>query len=381
MTIIIPNIPKLFENQFPKDYQNTFPNWGFFSKEEVEQNKSKLLMLDIDFGRYCSLNCPGCFRKSNVVDDIQAGDMNFEEIVSVIDQALPLGLKSIKICGAGEPTENTRFLEFVREMTKRDVGIAIFTKGQVLGSDDKTAQFYSKYGINSALDLCQELYQLKTSVMLSFQSFDTEVQDALVGKSGHALIRNQALENLVKTGFNSAHRNRLCLTNAPITKANADEVFDIYTYARERNIYPIIAVSMVSGKQLDYEFLKKHDLDEKQKIDLWAKIYAWNIEHGIQTLEQIQAERISAMPGSHPCNQIGYGLYVTLKGEVVRCPGYTKSLGNIRTESLQSIWEKSQQFSGRFNCGCPPKEGITIPNDLYQKVIEELEKAVSSATN
>jgi MoaA/NifB/PqqE/SkfB family radical SAM enzyme len=80
------------------------------------------------------------------------------------------------------------------------------------------------------------------------------------------------------------------------------------------------------------------------------------------------------MPGSHPCNQIGYGLYITLKGEVVRCPGYIQSLGNVRTEPLKDIWERSQQFSGRFNCGCPPKEGITISSDLYEKVIAGLEK-------
>jgi len=72
--------------------------------------------------------------------------------------------------------------------------------------------------------------------MLGFQSFYTEVQDALVGEEGHALVRNQALENLVRAGFNEPNPTRLCLCNAPITKTNYDEVFDIYVYARERNI-------------------------------------------------------------------------------------------------------------------------------------------------
>ena len=40
------------------------------------------------------------------------------------------------------------------------------------------------------------LYDLKTSIMLGFQSFDTEVQDQMFGKEGHTLVRNKALENL-----------------------------------------------------------------------------------------------------------------------------------------------------------------------------------------
>ena len=123
--IIIPDIPKKFEGRFPKNFDNRIQNWGFFTKEEIEANKGELLMLDIDFGRYCSLNCPGCFRKSNVVDDVPEGDLRYEELVKVIDEAKGLGLQSIKICGAGEPTENTKFLHFIRDMTQRGVGVAV----------------------------------------------------------------------------------------------------------------------------------------------------------------------------------------------------------------------------------------------------------------
>ena len=211
--------------------------------------------------------------------------------------------------------------------------------------------------------------------MLSFQSFYTEVQDALVGEEGHALVRNQALENLVRAGFNEPNPTRLCLCNAPITKTNYDEVFDIYVYARERNIYPVIAVSMVSGKQLDDEFIHKIDLTNEQKVDLWTRVYSWNIERGVQTLEDIRREGISAMPGSHPCNQVAAGLYVTANGNVVGCPGYTMIEGSVKNRSIGEIWETSQnkRRAGKFNCGCPPKEGKTIPTDLYVKVLNSLE--------
>jgi len=373
---IIPEISKKFEGQFPEDYQNKIQYWGFFTGEELEANRGDLLMMDIDFRRYCSLECSSCFRKSNDIDDINEEDLSYDELLAVIDEAKDLGLQSVKICGAGEPTEDSLFLQFVRDMTDRDIGVAAFTKGQVLGSDKEARRFNRKYGIETAQELCNELYKLKVSFMLGFQSFDTEIQDALVGKESHTLRRNQALENLARAGFNEPNPTRLCLCNAPITKSNYDEVFDIAVYARERNIYPVIAVSMVSGKQLDDEFIQKIDPTEEQKVALWTRVYSWNIERGVQTLEQIKKEGISAMPGSHPCNQVAAGLYVTANGNVVGCPGYTAIEGNVKDRSIREIWEESQNKlrTGTFNCGCPPKEGKTIPTDLYAKVFSNLEK-------
>ncbi|NQV08265.1 radical SAM protein [Candidatus Woesearchaeota archaeon] len=377
---IIPNIDKKFEDSFPDDFENTIQYWGFFSREEIESNKGNLLMMDIDFRRYCSLNCSYCFRKNNSVDDVNKGDLSYDELITVIDDAKELGLESVKICGAGEPTQDSRFLQFVRDMTDKDIGVATFTKGQVLGNDEEAKRFNHKYGIGSAQELCNELYKLNVSFMLSFQSFHTEVQDALVRQEGHTLARNQALENLVKAGFNEPNPTRLCLSSAPITKTNYDEVFDIYTYARERNIYPIIAVSMVSGKQLDDEFIHKIDLTDEQKLALWTRVYSWNIEKGVQTLEQIEEEGISAMPGSHPCNQVAAGLYVTANGNVVSCPGFTSIEGNVKERSIEDIWTESQNLrrAGTFNCGCPPKEGRTIPNDLYEKVLQNLKQIYKS---
>jgi len=333
-------------------------------------------MLDIDFGRYCSLNCPTCFRKSNIVDDALKGDLTYDELIKVIDEAMGLGLQSIKICGAGEPTQNSNFLRFLQDMTKRNIGVAVFTKGQVLGNDKEAKKFYHSYGIKSAQELCNKLSKLKVSFMLSFQSFDTGKQDKLVGNiKNHAFVRNQALINLVNAGFTKTNPTRLALELGPITKENYDEIFDLYIYARRRNIYLIPNFLMTSGKQIDKKFLKRHDLSNKQKYDLFIKIYRWNIQNGLQTIGQIKKEGVSCMPGIHPCNQIACGLYVTANGNVVGCPGFTEIEGNVKKEKLKDIWKKSQNYrtrKGVFNCKCPPKDGVVIPHDLYEKVLKNL---------
>lgn len=374
----MPDIPKVYEGMFPPDYQNKVAYWGFFSRKDIEGNIGNLLMLDIDFGRKCSLACPTCFRRLSFVDDTGEPDLTYDELVSIIEDAAKLyPLQSVKICGAGEPLEDPEFLRFVKEMDAMNIGVNAFIKGHVIGSDEWTSRvFGGEYGIHHAEELCEELAKYKLSLNLCCQSFKPDVQDAMVGGQGYSGLRNQAMINLAKAGFNKSNPTRLCLCNAPVTKLNYDEAFDIYVYARERNMYPVIAVSMTSGKQLTPDFIEKIDLSYEQKLGLWVRTYEWNIKHGIQTMEQLRGEGISALPGGHPCNQNAVGIYITANGNVVGCPGFSTPEGNVRKENIKDIWERSQnrRKAGTFNCGCPPKEGTTIPVTLYGDVMERLEK-------
>ncbi|MEW6295374.1 MAG: radical SAM protein [Candidatus Diapherotrites archaeon] len=348
--------------------------WGFFSKKELEANKGKLLMLDIDFGRACSLRCPTCFRRKNVVDNGGIPDMSYNELLTVLKNAKKLGLKTIKYCGAGEPFENPLLLQFLRDLKKLGVGSAIFTKGHVLGDNKLARKIFAGEGVKNALDLCGKIYSFKTSILLSYQSFYSEIQDKLVGRKGHTKKRNKALENLAQVGFNKTSPTRLAMICAPIIKQIKDEVLNIYIFARKRNIYPVPAYLMVSGKQLTKKFLRNYDLTSKEKIELHSKIYKWNIEQGLQTVEQIENEGIPCMAGIHPCNQVAAGLYLTLNGNVTSCPGDNRVIGNVRKESIKEIWEKSENFKrrGTFNCRCPPKDGKTIPLRLYREVLERI---------
>lgn len=359
---------------------NEFPYWGFFSRKELLQEKGKLLMMDVDFKRRCSLGCPECFRKQNPLDDDVKKDLRPEFLIGQIIGAKKLGLRSIKVCGAGEPFENAGFLEFLRTMSGEGIGVAIFTKGHVLGSDEKARRHFGHLGFGNALDLCRELYSLKTSIMLSFSSFTPEIADMRVGGvQGYSKERDAALMNLVEVGFNSQSPTRLMLCANPVMKDNYGEALSIYTFARERNIYPLLTALMTCGKQVDREFLSLHDISAEQKIALWTDIYSYNIRTGLQTLEQIDAEGISPMPGTHPCNQIATGMYLTAKGSVTLCTGYGIKIADIE-EGLDDAWRRVRDFwenvsRGKdcgYNCSCPPKDGITIPGNLYSEVLRRL---------
>jgi len=375
--------PRIQPVQFPERSEedaNIVQYFGFFRRAEIAEEAGRLLMLDLDFGRACSLRCPACFRRKNVVDDTRDADLTYEEILSLADEARGLGLREIKLCGAGEPTENPELLRLARDLTNRGIGLSIFTKGHVLGDDARAASVYRNDGIRSAADLARRLFSLKTSILVSCQSFDPQIQDRLVGNvPGHTMRRNRALETLAQVGFNKCRPTRLAICSNPITRDNYGQILHIYDYCRRRNILPITAFLMISGKQFDRAFLEAIDVTEEQKIELFVSVYRYNIEHGIQALEDIERDGVSAMPGIHPCNQIAAGLYVTSNGNVTSCPGDCTVIGNVKHEPLTAIWRRSRNYSrqGKYNCDCPFKEGRTLPRDYQSQVLDRLHEELS----
>ena len=192
---------------------------------------------------------------------------------------------------------------------------------------------------------------------------------------GYTIKRNRALELLAKAGFNKHKPTHLCLAANPITNENYDEILEIYKWGRVRNLYVIVCPTMVSGRCAKEWAWHKITPSTEKLIDLYTKIYKFNIEKGIQTLKQIEEEGIASYAGGHCCNQVACGMYVTLPGIVLRCPGDDiTEFGDIWKESLKNIWLKSENYgrAGRFNCSCPPKEGKSIPYNLFTDVLLRL---------
>ncbi len=379
---VIPNILRVFAGKFPKNYVNDVADWGF-PREELQANKGKLLTMDIDFtnGEQCSLNCPHCYSHNSIIDRNNSPPLSFEEIIDIIEQGKELGLRSIKLLGRGEHTENPRLLDFVEILRKLEITPLLFTKGHVMGDDNMVVNYHSHKGIKTSESFIARLVELNVRILLGFRSFNTKVEDIGVGNiSGYSEKRNRALELLCKHGYNQHNPTHIGLMSIPVTRETLQDAFDIYTWGKERNMYVCVAPSMVSGR--GSKQTEKYPSPE-ELIDLYVKIYLWNLERGVQTLEQLKTEGISAYAGSRPCQQIGCGVYVTLFGDVYICPGDDNSsgrFGNIRNDPLKNIWVNSPNFqrSGKFNCYCPPKDGKNIPVGFYATVLKRVEEIVIS---
>lgn len=372
---IYPKVPIVYKGRFSSNFVNDVNGWAF-TKKEMQKNLGKLLTLDIDFGNFCTLNCPHCFRRSNNVDVGDNKIMNYDDIVNLVREGKKLGLKSVKFLGAGEPFQNKRFLEFLRELKRLDITPLIFTKGHVIGDDGEVKKWYSHYGINTGEELVEELKKVDASILLGFNSFDVETQEKMVGGiKGYVLKRNRALKLLVDAGFNKHNPTKLCLAANPITNDNYDDILEIYKWGRVRNMYIIVCPTMVSGRCTKESDWSKITPSFDRLVDLYFKIYKFNIKKGIQTLKQLEDEGLASYAGGHPCNQVACGMYVTLTGKVLRCPGDDITLfGDIWSKSLKDIWLQSENRgrAGTFNCGCPPKQGKSLPYNLFTEVMLKL---------
>jgi len=371
-------IPDIAEHPlaFGPDIVNDVHGWAFDQKT-ISENKGRILTLDIDFGETCTLNCPSCFRKNNTVDDLTNKQLSFDDLRKVILDAKKLGLRSVKFLGAGDPFENFRFLEFLRFLKKEQIIPLIFTKGHVIGEDELVKKYFSYLGIHSGKDLVEELDKCGATIMLGFNSFDDATQAKLVGAPiDYVKARNRTLELLVEQGFADSNPTRIGLAANPITKWNVEEAYEIYEWGRPRNFHVFITPTMISGRAKKEATWRAITPSEHELIELYVRVYLFNIKNGIQTLEQIEEEGIAAYAGGHPCNQVSTGLYVTLGGTVISCPGDVAVEGNIWEKDLETIWLESEnrKRSGIYNNGCIAKDGKSIPDKFYENVLNELKK-------
>lgn len=368
----LPRIQEVY-SIFPSNYINDVNGWAF-DRETIVQNAGKLLTLDIDFGSKCSLNCPFCFRRNNSVDNVSR-ELKSANLIELIKHAKKLGLRSVKFLGAGEPLENDGILEFLEVLRDLNITPVIFTKTGIMANDVEVARKFSYRGIKSGFQLAQFLYDCDASIIQGFNSLDDKTQCEMAGGDPNIVERrNKTLELLVNIGFTSTIPTRLAVGVNPVTPMNINEAFTIYKWARLRNIYAIVTPTMISGRQKGDSW-KKNTPSADELIQLYADIYRFNISVNLSTINGLREDGISAYAGGHPCNQVAAGLYITLNGIVLSCPGSETNIeGNIWQSSLETIWLNSLNYTrrGTFNCHCIAKDGKSIPLNFYQRVAKEL---------
>lgn len=400
------NIKPVFKDDgtgkiFPDGYINEVKYWGNVPSEKLHKllpdGTPKLYMMDVDIGDKCSLACPHCFRRDRRVDTIDHNALTADEIIGYIKQAKDLGLENIKILGRGEPFENEEFLPFLRTVTQMDVGVSIFTKGHVLGSDELARKYNPD--IKNAKELVAELAKLKVSFLIGFNTFDDKKQLQMLGidkiPESHPLknmieIRNTAIMNLVNAGFNKYEKGeatRLCFMIAPYAPDTIDDVFEMYKWTRVRNIHIVACPTMISGKGIDAYKKELEEQDYHEYIrriqKVYADVYKWAIKSNLIPLETFMCEGVSMYAGAHVCQQTAIGMYLNLSGQVVQCPGrvdkqaiFTK---DIRKTTLKDVWVNSAngkraKFGTSINQHCAARDGYSIPADFYSTIEAEVLK-------
>ena len=381
-------------HHFRRDFKNGIAGWCFSDKDldNTYRDPRRILMLDMEFGTTCRLNCDYCFRTNDYRDKFRPTPkpLSCGDVKDVVDQAKKMRAQSIHFVGKGESLEEPDFLEIVHYIAQKEMIPLIFTAGHVLG-DDKLAN-----DINPGKDgemIVKELYDAGASIILKINSLNHIIQNEEVRRHkitykdgtrrdfNYTQVRDEALERLIRAGFNKLEHNPTRLGTATVMlKNNYHELFHHYRYFRSLNIYPIINTVVPCGRTKNMPKVIDISPTEQQKVELWKKIYRFNIDSGIKY------EGISSYVGGHICSQLGYAMYINVFGEVFDCPSSTNpSLGNVIIngkdgEKLQKLWEKSSLKGRYYGCrdnGCPWRfehSPAMIPKTLFREVHEYLKK-------
>jgi MoaA/NifB/PqqE/SkfB family radical SAM enzyme len=339
------DLPREFDLR-PAHLGYTMRGWDFTRSEIADAiNSHRMLNPAIELGtNVCPWGCLFCFTEN---PDNPSGrklrlktEMSLGERLSLIDQAAALGARSINWVGAGEPTIDPDFWEIIEHIAKSGITPIIYSEGALR---------------LTKRDFVKRLYAVGATVVLKVNSlWDHEYQNAIVrGASNNSAAdsytqrRNRALELLLEEGFADCDPTRLAMDTI-ISKQNMAEVPALHRYARKHNIFVLFVNYLPSGRSTDGV---SDALTREQQLAVFEE------------LAQIDAEEFgiihrSKFPyaGGVPCSIRGTGLFVKITGQVFDCPGELMPLGNIRTESLSSIWSKARPITKAFDGGCAPRD-------------------------
>jgi len=378
-----PNVSVKFPGRFPEGHINDVKGWNFPQSALTEAARNgRMLSMDLDMtgSASCSLRCAHCFNPASRLLARQKELLTDAQVLRAVEEGKALGLRSVKVIGPGEPLEDRTLLHFMDFLSQREITPLIFTKATVFG-DERLCR--AVHGIGPIELASRLLDDFGATVLFGANSFHPETQAKIVGAERYPEARNRAMELLAAAGFNEfvpGEPTRLSLIVNPILRSNIDEIFDIHTWARRRNIYAISSPTMVSGSCREPGVYSAVNPSEGELVSLYVRINAWAIRNGIYALEDLEREGVSPYAGVRPCQQLGHGMFVRRDGLALRCPGDDVSVqGNLKTRSLAEIWAQSEnrrRFAGMMNVGCPPKTGKTIPEGFFARVLDGIRAAL-----
>jgi MoaA/NifB/PqqE/SkfB family radical SAM enzyme len=326
----------------------TMKGWDFNSADIAGALENDL-MLNPAFelgSNFCPWDCFFCFTEdpSNPegLKKKLKGEMSLDERLKLIEAAARLGAKSINFVGAGEPTVDPHFWEIVGKIAELGMTPIIYTEGALKLTDRKFAE---------------KLYSLGATVVLKVNSlWNEDYQNAVVNsgerrskplKLNYFQERNKAMALLTEIGFNKHDPTRLAFDTI-LCKENIEEVPRLHRFARDNNIFILLVNYLPSGRSSS---VVQNALTKDQQFAVFEKLAKIDDEE-----YGLPHRSIFPYAGGVPCSIRGLGLYVKIKGDAWDCPGESERLGNIREESLQSLWEKAAPVRRRFNGGCEPRE-------------------------
>lgn len=296
------------------------------SEKEYALSNKKALTLVIYFGYGCELSCPMCYAgvTSEVKKLLRPTDkmLNFNEYRDILIAAKNHGIKNVGISGEGDPLINVdNFFKLVTLIIEQGLAPIVETNGVKIDQN-----------------VAKKLYETGVSVIGKCHSFNTSINNYLVGKNDvyeyveidGAMVPSH-IKYLMNVGMTEV--NRLGI-NTVINIKNYDEIEKMWEWERKNNIIPFMEFMVSLGYARKNSFL---DIPEKMRLEMHKKIYELDNKLGFS-----YDFSLGLYPGERTCDNRTI-IMIDMFGNSKLCACTYFPLGNIREESLDDLVKKHYQ--------------------------------------
>lgn len=307
--------------------------------------------LDIEVTSRCSLNCNFCYyaKNKNKYDDL---DISYFK--SVIDQCPS---QSIIFIGGGEPFEREDILDFISYIKNSRMVCSIVTNG-----------------ISLTKDHIDQLVELEVDSIFFSLHGPKEVHNKITGSP---IAYDNIIENMRYLVSRKNRKTKVCI-NSIINQNNRNVLKNIVDIGNE------IGVDIIKFEHLHYidskEKMKLQEIDQKYAGKNHSYVYSIKSSsvQGEVLYEELQdliktskvpviikpnlsKEKIRSWYKSghyvdKKCPYIYRFLYINPYGDVFPCQYIRESLGNIKENKLNVIWnsKKYKKMRNRINTKLSP---------------------------
>jgi len=325
---------------------------------------NELKSLWIEIPGHCHLCCGYCMAstKKNQFKS-EESHLTKEEYKKLLEDFAKEGGKFIGIPGRGEPfhQENINLVKDIIIWAKElELKTTIFTTGDTLFFPPSNIED-GKNGLNSEqepdYDLINFLMDKDVVLLIKYNTKDSIKQDAIVSTKNYTVLREKAIELLLKTKEENKEKWKLDLgIVTSILPDNSDEIENLYEeFHNQKGFIFDCDTILPRGKGKKY-----HDSNYDSKDGLTYK----KINEVFLKLKE-KGATLTCQGGTYvgvACDRIKHHLYVSLTGDVYPCIGCFENpnfmemdgsspflLGNIKNKSLLECWNHPLRKKLRCN--------------------------------
>jgi len=286
----------------------------------MDDIRDKLDSCQIDLTRNCNLACSFC--RQTLEADLP-DSMNFDQWSSVITQLNEMNCKMVALAG-GEPLMHRDFYSILDLATEKIEQVYVLSNGTLITQEVATILAQKKI----------------KGLQVSLDAFNPALHDRIRGKKGTWDKAVEGIKYAIDAGIPVTIRTT-------VYKDNSAEAMPLLEFAHDigAHIYAIRRV-VPSGKGGSVDLLEPDELHE-MFISLLNRAKELNMRLSLgDPFARLLMNDTEFIEGKIGGCSIGLNiLYIAQDGSVLLCPCLPVYCGDVKTESIQSIWRDAEAFS------------------------------------